>query len=103
MRRWAWMMGGWIVWTIHFVGIYAIASIGEVASRASDPAWRMIGLGFSVLCLIAAGVLLAAGWRALRRRDGDETGRFGDQLALLGAALAAVAVVWQAAPTLIGY
>lgn len=97
------MMSGWIVWTVHFIGIYAIASIGEVVSRAADPLWRMIALGFSVLCLLTALLLLAVGWRVLNRQREGETRRFGDQLAMLGAGLAAVAIVWQAAPTLIGY
>src|SRR5690606_37788564 len=41
MARWAWMLGGLIVWTVHFMGVYAIASLADVVSRADDPAWRM--------------------------------------------------------------
>ena len=26
MARWTWMLGGLIVWTVHFMGVYAIAS-----------------------------------------------------------------------------
>ena len=54
MRRWAWMLGGLIVWTVHFMGVYAIASLADVVSRADDPLWRMIGLAFSGACLFAA-------------------------------------------------
>ena len=102
MARWAWMLGGLIVWTVHFMGVYAIASLADVVSRADDPAWRMIGLGFSVACLAAAVGLAAWAGRRLRR-GGDAATGFGDQLALLGSGLAAVAIVWQALPTLIGY
>ena len=34
MMRWAWMLGGLIVWAIHFLGVYIIASLGDVVGRA---------------------------------------------------------------------
>lgn len=102
MRRWAWMLGGLIVWTVHFMGVYAIASLADVVARADDPMWRMIGLGFSVACLAAAVGLAIVAARRVRRRSDPATG-FGDQLALLGAGVAAVAIIWQALPTLIGH
>lgn len=102
MMRWAWMLGGLIVWTLHFMGLYAIASLGDVVSRADAPVWRMIGLGFSAACLIAALLLGLVAARRVRRRTDASTG-FGDQLALLGAGVAALAIVWQALPTVIGY
>lgn len=102
MRRWAWMLGGLIVWTVHFMGVYAIASLADVVSRADDPRWRMFGLAFSAACMLAALVL--AGWAARRlRRRTDPSAHFGDQLALLGAGVATVAIVWQALPTVIGH
>ena len=102
MLRWAWMLGGLIVWTVHFMGVYAIASLGDVVSRADDPFWRMAGLAFSVACLAAAVGLALWAARKLRRRR-DPATAFGDQLALLGAGAAAIAIVWQALPTLIGH
>ena len=102
MLRWAWMLGGLIVWFVHFMGVYGIASLGAVVSRADAPLWRMIGLGFSALCVLAA--LAITVWAALRlRRAGDPSARFGDQLALLGGGVATVAIIWQALPTVIGY
>ena len=102
MRRWAWMLGGLIVWTVHFMGIYAIASAADVVSRADDPAWRMGGLAFSAASRQAA--LAIAGWAARRLRPKtDPSAAFGDQLALLGGGVAAIAIVWQALPTVIGY
>lgn len=102
MWRWAWMLGGLIVWTVHFMGVYAIASLADVVSEADDLRWRMTGLGFSAACLLAALAIAAWAGRRLRRRT-DPSAAFGDQLALLGAGVAAVAIVWQALPTVIGH
>lgn len=102
MRRWAWMLGGLIVWTVHFMGVYGIASLADVVSRADDPLWRKIGLAFSAGCLLAAVAITAWAARRLRRRT-DPSTRFGDQLALLGGGVAVVAILWQALPTVIGY
>ena len=102
MGRWIWMLGGLVVWTIHFMGVYAIASLADVVSRADDPAWRMTGLGFSAACVLAATAITVAALRRVRRTADPATG-FGDQLALLGGGLATVAIIWQALPTLIGY
>lgn len=102
MGRWAWMLGGLIVWAVHFMGVYAIASLADVVSRADDFAWRMTGLAFSGVCLLAAlAIVVVAG---LRSREAPEAPvRFGDQLALLGGGLAVVTILWQAMPTLIGF
>ena len=102
MMRWAWMMGGLIVWTVHFMGVYAIASLADVVSRADDFAWRMGGLAFSGACVLAALALTVAAARRVRK-PADPSTRFGDQLALLGGGVATVAIVWQALPTVIGY
>ena len=98
MRAWIWMLGGLIVWTIHFFGVYTIASASDVYASADDFAWRMGGLAFSAICLIASLVLLAI---AIRRVQA--TSALADQLAALGAGTAAIAIVWQALPNLIGY
>jgi hypothetical protein len=102
MRRWAWMLGGLIVWAIHFAGVYALASLAAVVSAADDRAWRMTGLAFSGVCILAA---LALAVLAARRLDtsADPVIRFWNLLACLGAGLAAVAILWQALPALIGY
>ncbi len=101
MQRWFYMLGGLLVWAVHFVGVYAIASIGDVVARADDPIWRMIGLGFSGFCLLAVVVLLV---QALRRKD-DGTGSvdLANLLARVGGGLALVSIVWQSLPTVVGY
>lgn len=105
MARWAYMLGGLIVWTIHFVGVYAIASLADVVARADDFLWRMIGLGFSVICLVATLAIAVIAIRDARgREEGEyETHALIPQLAAMGAAVAALAIAWQAMPTLIGY
>ena len=102
MRRWAWMTGGLIVWFVHFMGVYAIASLADVVSRADDFGWRMTGLACSAACVLAALAITAVAARRMRRPT-DPPARFGDQLALLGGGVSAVAIVWQALPTVIGY
>lgn len=98
MRAWIWMLGGLIVWTIHFFGVYTIASAADVYATADDFGWRMGGLGFSAVCLIASLVLLAVAVRRVRAIPA-----LADQLAALGAGTAAIAIIWQALPNLIGY
>ena len=95
MRAWLFLLGGLIVWTIHFFGIYAVASIllDTLLSRALVLLLTMLCLGADAASLI----------RALpRSRGGDaEPDRWNMKLAALGAALSAVAVLWQGLPALL--
>lgn len=102
MRAWAWMTGGLIVWAVHFLGVYGLASLADVVASADDAAWRAAGLAFSGACLLVAAVLLTL---ALERFRHSAAGRlsFPDQLAAIGAGLALVAIIWQTLPTMIGY
>lgn len=101
MQRWFYMLGGLLLWAVHFVGVYAIVSIGDVVARADDPTWRMIGLIFSGICVIAGVGLLI---HALRRgRGGDDVSALANLLAATGAGLAIVAMVFQSLPTVVGY
>ena len=101
MRRWLYMLGGLLVWAVHFVGVYAIASIGDVVSNADAPGWRLIGLAFSTVCAtLALGLLI----HALRRANGGtDTIDLANTLARLGALLALISVIWQSLPTVVGY
>ena len=99
MRRWAFTLLGLIIWAVHFLGVYTIASLADVVSHADDPPWRLGVLAFSLVCGLAA---LGAGVVAVRRlrRTEAEPGRFMDELAAVGAGIAFVAIVWQALPAL---
>lgn len=103
MGRWTFTLLGLIVWAVHFLGVYAIASLADVVSRADDPAWRGAALAFSLACGLAAAIVLVAALRQVVRGEQDEPARFMAQLAALGAGLALVAIAWQGLPTLIGH
>lgn len=95
------MLGGLLVWAVHFVGVYAIASIGDVVSAADAPTWRLISLAFSAVCaMLALGLLI----QALRRADdGTDTIDLANTLARVGALVAMISVIWQSLPTVVGY
>ena len=102
MRAWAWMLGGRTLWGFHFLGVYLIASVADVAAEADHPAWRMAGLGFSVLCVLVGGALGLVALRRLRRAEGEVSG-FRREIAVLGVGVAVVAMIWQALPTVTGH
>ena len=104
MARWAFTLGGLIVWAIHFLGLYAIASVADTISQADGTGWRMAGLAFSGACALAAiAFLVAAVRRLMPGGESTPAGRFMSELAALGAGLALLAILWQALPTLTGY
>jgi len=102
MRGWLLMTGGLLIWAAHFMGVYAISSLGDVVETADAPAWRMAALGFSLACVAAeAGFLL---WVARTGRAiEDGVGRLAVGVGFTGGLVGSLGVIWQAAPTLIGY
>lgn len=99
MKTWAWILGGLIVWSVHFLGVYLISSVADVVTRADDVRWRMAALAFSIICALLAAALL----RTAGRRLHSPNPAFPDQIAALGAGVALIAIVWQALPTVIGH
>lgn len=94
MRPWLWMLSGLIVWTIHFFGVYGLASIAPGTSLAR--------VGAVVITVLCAGALLLLLRRALaRRRQGDGFTQWRGELTLWGIALSLVAVLWQGLPAFI--
>ena len=102
MRVWLFTLAGLLIWSVHFLGVYGIASLGDLITRAEDWPFRMAGLAFSALCFAGAGATTLV---AVRRVRGAEEGlaSFMDHLAALGGAVAMIAIAWQALPTLVGY
>lgn len=96
------MLGGLLLWAVHFIGVYVIASLADTVADAADSGWRLAGLVFSAVSLAAAGVLWLLAARRLRRET-DETARFRHWLALFAAVLATTAIAWQTLPHLVGY
>lgn len=93
MRAWSYMLGGMIVWTVHFFAIYIVASVFPGTTIA-----RGLTLAITLLCLAADG------WLIVRLRvpgGGDEFREWMRRIALVGAGISAVAVLWQGLPALI--
>ncbi|MFT4956234.1 MAG: hypothetical protein ACI8U3_002639 [Brevundimonas sp.] len=100
MKRWGYILGGLIVWTVHFLGVYVIASVGDVAADADHPLSRAAVGIFTLICLIAAGGLTVAAARRWRR-GGDEMG-FENIIAATGGAISAISILWQGLPAVVG-
>ena len=63
MRTWLLLLGGLIVWAVHFFGLYAAGEIGGETTAA-----RLAVLALTLLCLAANG---AIAWLVMRRPRGD--------------------------------
>lgn len=88
MRTWAILVGGLIVWAVHFFSLYAVAEI------APEP-WLVTVL--TVACL-AADLWLLIHVRRLPKTDAFTSWR--RSVAVGGAGLSLLAVAWQALPAL---
>lgn len=93
MRAWAYLMGGLIIWAVHFFAAYIIASIFLTSTTA-----RLLAIAVTLACLAAAAILFRVGWR--RRRD-DRLDAWIDKIAAWSGAAAFVAVLWQGLPALL--
>ena len=98
MRSWLAMTGGLLVWAAHFLGVYLISSLGDVAATADAPAWRAAALVFSGACLVAEGVVLWLLARRARTADKEGLAPFTIGVGLTGALAGLIGVVWQTAP-----
>ena len=91
MRTWAILLGGLIVWTVHFFALYIIASIFPGQGTA-----RWLSALATLLCLAAdIGLLL---W--IRRAGDTLLNGWGASIGTVLAALSLVAVLWQGLPIL---
>jgi len=100
MARWLLLLGGLIVWAVHFLGVYGIASVADVVQEADAPAALWVMGAFTLLC---AGADLLIGASALRRigASDDSLDRFIHGGAAWCAGLSLIAVVWQGLPVLV--
>lgn len=93
VRRWAIMLGGLAIWAAHFLLLYGLASVFPGRAEA-----KTLIVVATIPALAGAAVLL---WMALARAGrADPVDRWMFRLAALAAAVAIVAMVWQAAPVL---
>ena len=88
MRTWLILLGGMLVWALHFFGLYAIAEIAP--HRAAVAALTLVCLGADVWFLRIISRL---------RRD-DPFAAWRRSVAGAGAGLSLLAVAWQALPAL---
>lgn len=102
MRTWILMLGGMMAWALHFAGVYGIASVADVVQDAAAPPARWAIAGFTLVCLIAA---LGFGLANLRvpGKDRDPMRRLTSTVGAAGGGVAAIAILWQALPALIGH
>lgn len=96
MRGWVFLLGGLIVWAVHFFTLYAAASIFLTSTIA-----RIITLVVTAACLAADALLLWYTLPKLSTGIEDETNRWMVLIAALGAAISFVAVLWQGMPALL--
>lgn len=96
MRTWAFLFAGLLVWTVHFFGLYAIASIWLTSTTS-----RTLALLLTALCLAADIWLLRGVGRARRASRSDEVDQWIALVATLGIALSLLAVLWQGLPAVL--
>lgn len=96
MRQWVFLLGGLLVWTAHFFGLYIAASLFP---RGDLAAWLTILL--TVAGLAAIFVLARSALRQWRNREADDVAHWASGFALLGYALAGVAILYQGLPALL--
>lgn len=105
MIRWLYLLGGPLIWLLHFSGVYLAASVADVGGRADQPAalWTVAALTLAGLAG-NTGVIAWAhrGPRFLRDMEPDLAG-FWRAAGAGGALLSAVSVLWQGLPALLGH
>jgi hypothetical protein len=93
MKSWLILLGGPIVWAVHFFGLYGLA---EFVSY--DGVVLALVLALTVLCVAADLALLR---RAVRLPADDSFAGWRRSVAAGGVALSLLAVIWQALPAAI--
>jgi hypothetical protein len=93
MARWTFLLGGMIVWTVHFFVLYTISSI-----FLTTPLARALTIVVSLGCLAADGWLFR---RALAAPHIDDVDGWSRRIALLAVGISALAVFWQAFPAVL--
>ena len=86
MRSWLILLGGFLVWTVHFFGLYLIAEFAPGAALV---------IALTALCVVADLWFL----RAIRRMPSpDAFAGWRRSVGLAGAGVSLIAIVWQALP-----
>jgi hypothetical protein len=96
MRSWTFLLGGLLVWALHFFLVYGIASVFPGTTQA-----RILTLAATLLCLGGALLLLRPAVWHWREAGRDGLSRWMSGVAAGGAALAVVAIVFQGLPAML--
>ena len=98
MTAWRTLLAGLVVWLIHFAIVYLLPSL-EAIGAASPKSLAIMHAVATLACLAAAIVLALFAWK--KGRAEEPGAAFRHHVAALGAGMAGVAIIWQAAPALI--
>jgi len=90
MKSWLILLGGLLVWTVHFFGVYALA---EIAPRPA------LVIALTLLCIAADLWLL---FRVRLMPAAEPFSAWRRSVAIGGVALSLVAVGWQSLPAMAG-
>ena len=94
MRPWFLLFGGPLVWAADFFLLYGIVSI-----FLTNPLSRAMALAVTLAALVADAWLFWRSWAAQAATD-DDHDRWLARMGVLGAAISAVAVLWQGLPAI---
>jgi ABC-type nickel/cobalt efflux system permease component RcnA len=93
VRTWAFLLGGLVVWTVHFFALYIVGSVWHSTLLA-----RGLTLAITIGCLAAVIIQYLSVRRIQREAEMDKWGR---TVALAGLGVAGIAVIWQGLPALL--
>ena len=95
MRDWRIMLGALLVWALHFLLVYGVASVADISDPAQEASWRTGGLVLTGLCLIALVII------AIRARGEARVSPLARNMGLAGCVIGFIAIAWQSLPLLI--
>lgn len=101
MARWLFLLGGMIVWFVHLLGVYGLASAADVVTGQADAAGAVWGVALLTLTCAGADIALLTLALPRVRSTADGLDRFLAGGAAFGAGLSLLAVVWQGLPVLV--
>lgn len=92
MREWRVMLGPFLIWAAHFMIVYTLASLADLADASTALGLRTAGFIATALC----GLALAA--QFVHSRGLTDLTPLARRLAGVGFAASLIAVVWQGLP-----
>ena len=96
MRAWLLLLGGMLVWTLHFFSLYALGSV-----FGTTPLARIGAIVATIACLAADAWILWLCRRTARSNDVSTVTGWPARLGAPVAVLSLVAVAWQGLPALL--